>query len=71
MYNIEISDIESSGYVKKFNISYSYNSNNFKNVAENFKNDSFNFEVDDEGSYIIKVQDISGNYKIKEIVITK
>lgn len=70
MYNIEIGDIVCSGYVKKVNISYSYNSNTFKNVAENYKSDSFTFQVENEGSYIIKVQDASGNYKIKEIVIT-
>lgn len=71
MYNIDVSNITCSENVKKVKISYSYNSNTFKNVTENYTFDSYTFQVQNEGSYIIKVEDISGNYKIKEIVVAK
>lgn len=71
IYNIDVSNITCSGNVKKIKISYSYNSNTFKSVAENYTFDSYTFQVQNEGSYIIKVEDISGNYKIKEIVVAK
>lgn len=71
MFNIEINNISSTGFVKKVKISYSYNSNNFEKVAENYTDDSYTFEVENEGSYILKVEDAAGNYMIKELIITK